>query len=41
LFCNERHKGEGSRWEGLGGVEGGETIIRIYYMEKTIFNKKF
>lgn len=26
--------------EGLGGLEGGETLLRIYYMKKTIFNKK-
>jgi hypothetical protein len=23
--------------EGLGGVEGGETIIRIYYVRKNYF----
>lgn len=26
--------------EELGGVEGGETVTRIYYVRKTIFNKK-
>lgn len=26
--------------EEMGGVEGGETIIRIYCMKKSIFNKR-
>ena len=25
--------------EELGGVEGGETIVRIYYMRKSIFSR--
>lgn len=24
----------------LGGIEGGETTIKIYYMEKSIFDKR-
>jgi len=34
-------KGVGYRWEGgreeLGGVIGGKTIVRIYYVRKSIF----
>lgn len=43
VFTNERQKGSGSRggWEELGGIERGETIIRIYYVVKeSIFNKR-
>lgn len=24
----------------MGGIEGGETIIRVYFMKKTSFSKK-
>jgi hypothetical protein len=37
LFCNERQKGqnlEGEGWGGIGGLEGGETITRVYFMRK-------
>jgi len=26
--------------QGLGGVEGGKTVIRIFMQEKSIFNKR-
>lgn len=43
MFSSERQKGmdqdgRGSR-EDLGGVERRETIIKIHYVEKSIFNK--
>jgi hypothetical protein len=38
IFYNKIQKGGGSggegRWEKLGGVEGGETVIKIYCMRK-------
>lgn len=41
LFCNEREKRGRARWDGipedLGGVGGGETIIRICYVIKNIY----
>lgn len=45
FFSKERQKGNGSRWEGVGeeqrGVEGGETLIRMYHMSKeSIFEKR-
>jgi hypothetical protein len=34
-----RKKGDGSRWgkKELGGVEGGETIFRLYCMRMNLF----
>lgn len=44
LFSRERQGKNGSQWEGggeeLGGVEGGEAVIRIYRVRKMCFNKK-
>lgn len=46
LFSDESQKGSGYGREGdekkLGGTEGKETVIRIYYVrfKKTIFNKR-
>lgn len=44
LFYNSRRKGDkyiwDKTWEELRGGEGGEIIIRIYYMRKNIFNKR-
>ena len=45
FFSNERQRGSGSGGEEggkeLGGVEEGETVIRIYYVrEESIFNNK-
>lgn len=38
LFSNVRKKGSGSGWEGgregLGQIEGGETVIRIHSVRK-------
>lgn len=43
LFSNERQKECGFSWErrwgGPQSFRGKETIIRMYYMKKTIFNK--
>lgn len=44
FFSNETERGGGSEWEGrggkTGGVEGGETVISIYFIIKeSIFNK--
>jgi hypothetical protein len=37
-------KGENlDRWrgeEGLGGVEGGKTVVRIYYVREKMFSNK-
>lgn len=44
LFFWWESEWDGSRWEGkwgkLGAVEGEKTVIRIYYMGKSIFNKR-
>lgn len=45
FFSSERQKGNGSRWEGggveQGGIEGGETLIRMYPMSKaSIFKQR-
>lgn len=46
MFANERLNGSRARWEGggerLGGAEGGETTVRIYYdsRQKSTFNKR-
>lgn len=48
LFSNERQKGSGPRQKGtcvlgvevLGGVEGWDFVIRIYYVRKSIFDKR-
>lgn len=45
LFSNEKQNWSGSgrerRWEELGVVKGGETIIRVYYMRKNnLFSMK-
>lgn len=44
FLSNERQMESGSRWEErqeLGRADGGETIIRIYFIKKeSIFNKK-
>lgn len=45
LFANERKKGDRSGWRGggkeLGGVEGEDIVIRMYYVWRgtSIFNK--
>lgn len=44
-FLKRKQKGTGSgregRWEGLRGVEKGETVVGMYHMRKVyIFNKQ-
>lgn len=44
MFSNKRQKGGGSRWEEggkeLGGIEGGEAIIRMFYENILFLIKK-
>lgn len=41
LFSNETQKGCGSRWVWRWGrVDGGKTIIRVYYVRKFLFSIK-
>ena len=45
FFSTKSLKGNGSRgrggWDKLKGVEGGETIIRTYYMGKESISNKW